>query len=71
MSTRLFLIGGVLVFFTAAGFAMLGGGLDRSKNVTMQMVKTLFSFSWQQSLTGPLVATVKTTHFNPKGPRIK
>ena len=47
MNTLLFLIGGFLVFFMAAGFAMLEGGLVRSKNVTMQMTKNvgLFSFA--------------------------
>ena len=32
MNTLLFLIGGFLVFFMAAGFAMLEAGLVRSKN---------------------------------------
>jgi Amt family ammonium transporter len=47
MNTLLFLISGFLVFFMAAGFAMLEGGLVRSKNVTMQMTKNvgLFSFA--------------------------
>jgi hypothetical protein len=40
-NTLLFLIGGFLVFFMAAGFAMLEGGLVRSKNVTMQMTKNV------------------------------
>ena len=39
MNTLLFLIGGYLVFFMAAGFAMLEAGLVRSKNVTMQLTK--------------------------------
>ena len=43
--TLLFLIGGFLVFFMAAGFAMLEGGLVRSKNVTMQMTKNIALFS--------------------------
>jgi Amt family ammonium transporter len=34
-NTLLFLIGGFLVFWMAAGFAMLEAGLVRSKNVTM------------------------------------
>jgi Amt family ammonium transporter len=44
-NTLLFLIGGFLVFFMAAGFAMLEGGLVRSKNVTMQMTKNIALFS--------------------------
>ncbi|MCU4652487.1 ammonium transporter [Roseibacterium sp. SDUM158016] len=43
-NTLLFLIGGFLVFFMAAGFAMLEGGLVRSKNVTMQMTKNVALF---------------------------
>ncbi len=45
MNTLLFLIGGFLVFWMAAGFAMLEGGLVRSKNVTMQMTKNVALFS--------------------------
>jgi Amt family ammonium transporter len=45
MNTLLFLVGGFLVFFMAAGFAMLEGGLVRSKNVTMQMTKNVSLFS--------------------------
>ncbi len=45
MNTLLFLISGFLVFFMAAGFAMLEGGLVRSKNVTMQMTKNVALFS--------------------------
>ena len=41
MNTLLFLIGGFLVFFMAAGFAMLEAGLVRSKNVTMQLTKNM------------------------------
>jgi ammonia channel protein AmtB len=37
-------VGGFLVFFMAAGFAMLEGGLVRSKNVTMQMTKNVALF---------------------------
>jgi Amt family ammonium transporter len=44
-NTLLFLVGGFLVFFMAAGFAMLEGGLVRSKNVTMQMTKNVALFS--------------------------
>jgi len=45
MNSLLFLVGGFLVFFMAAGFAMLEGGLVRSKNVTMQMTKNVALFS--------------------------
>jgi Amt family ammonium transporter len=45
MNSLLFLIGGFLVFFMAAGFAMLEGGLVRSKNVAMQMTKNVALFS--------------------------
>ncbi|MBC6437965.1 MAG: ammonium transporter [Rhodobacteraceae bacterium] len=45
LNSLLFLIGGVLVFFMAAGFAMLEGGLVRSRNVTMQMTKNVALFS--------------------------
>ena len=45
MNSLLFLIGGFLVFFMAAGFAMLEGGLVRSKNVAMQMTKNVSLFS--------------------------
>ena len=45
MNSLLFLIGGFLVFFMAAGFAMLEGGLVRSKNATTQMTKNVGLFS--------------------------
>ena len=45
MNSLLFLIGGFLVFFMAAGFAMLEAGLVRSKNVTMQLTKNIGLFS--------------------------
>lgn len=45
LNSLLFLMGGFLVFFMAAGFAMLEGGLVRSKNVTMQMTKNVALFS--------------------------
>ncbi len=45
LNSLLFLIGGFLVFFMAAGFAMLEAGLVRSKNVTMQLTKNLALFS--------------------------
>ncbi|MCV6596549.1 MAG: ammonium transporter [Mangrovicoccus sp.] len=45
-TTLLFLIGGFLVFWMAAGFAMLEAGLVRSKNVTMQLTKNVALFSF-------------------------
>ncbi len=45
MTTLLFLVGGFLVFWMAAGFAMLEAGLVRSKNVTMQLTKNMALFS--------------------------
>ena len=45
MTTLLFLVGGFLVFWMAAGFAMLEAGLVRSKNVTMQLTKNVALFS--------------------------
>jgi len=44
-NTLLFLIGGILVMWMAAGFAMLEAGLVRSKNVTMQCTKNIAIFS--------------------------
>ncbi len=43
-NSLLLLIGGFLVFWMAAGFAMLEGGLVRSKNVTMQLMKNVALF---------------------------
>ncbi len=45
-TTLLFLIGGFLVFWMAAGFAMLEAGLVRSKNVTTQLTKNIALFSF-------------------------
>ena len=45
MTTLLFLIGGFLVFWMAAGFAMLEAGLVRSKNVTTQLTKNIALYS--------------------------
>ncbi|MEO1549043.1 MAG: ammonium transporter [Pseudomonadota bacterium] len=45
MNSVLFLMGGFLVFWMAAGFAMLEAGLVRSKNVTMQLTKNIALFS--------------------------
>ncbi|RMA43557.1 ammonium transporter [Rhodophyticola porphyridii] len=45
LTTLLFLVGGFLVFWMAAGFAMLEAGLVRSKNVTMQLTKNISLFA--------------------------
>ena len=45
LTTVLFLMGGFLVFWMAAGFCMLEAGLVRSKNVTMQLTKNVALFS--------------------------
>ena len=44
LNSLLFLVGGFLVFWMAAGFAMLEAGLVRSKNVTMQLTKNMALF---------------------------
>lgn len=44
-NTMLFLIGGFLVMWMAAGFAMLEAGLVRSKNVSMQCLKNIMLYS--------------------------
>ncbi len=44
-TTLLFLMAGFLVFFMAAGFAMLEAGLVRAKNVSMQLTKNIALFS--------------------------
>ena len=44
-TTFMFLVSGFLVFFMAAGFAMLEAGLVRSKNVAMQLTKNISLFS--------------------------
>ncbi len=44
LNSLLFLVGGFLVFWMAAGFAMLEAGLVRSKNVTMQLTKNMGLF---------------------------
>ena len=41
LNTLLFLIGGFLVMWMAAGFAMLEAGLVRTKNVSMQSLKNI------------------------------
>ncbi|WP_188911836.1 ammonium transporter [Salinarimonas ramus] len=44
-NTLLFLIGGFLVMWMAAGFAMLEAGMVRSKNVSMQCLKNIGLYS--------------------------
>ncbi|MBT6507970.1 MAG: ammonium transporter, partial [Marinovum sp.] len=44
-TTFMFLVAGFLVFWMAAGFAMLEAGLVRSKNVAMQLTKNIGLFS--------------------------
>ncbi len=44
-STLLFLIGGFLVMWMAAGFAMLEAGMVRTKNVSMQCLKNIMLYS--------------------------
>lgn len=44
-NSLLFLLGGILVFWMAAGFAMLEAGFVRSKNVTMQLTKNVGLFA--------------------------
>ncbi|WP_171179076.1 ammonium transporter [Ruegeria sp. HKCCD8929] len=46
LTSLLFLMGGFLVFWMAAGFAMLEAGLVRSKNVTMQLTKNMGLFGF-------------------------
>ncbi len=45
LNTLLFLLGGFLVMWMAAGFAMLEAGLVRSKNVSMQCLKNISLYS--------------------------
>ena len=44
-NTLLFLIGGILVVWMAAGFAMLEAGMVRTKNVAMQCTKNIALYS--------------------------
>lgn len=44
-NTLLFLIGGFLVMWMAAGFAMLEAGLVRTKNVSMQCLKNIMLYA--------------------------
>lgn len=44
-NTLLFLLGGILVMWMAAGFAMLEAGMVRTKNVSMQLTKNIGLYS--------------------------
>lgn len=45
LNTLLFLVGGFLVMFMAAGFCMLEAGMVRTKNVSMQCTKNIALYS--------------------------
>ncbi|TYR33996.1 ammonium transporter [Mesorhizobium microcysteis] len=45
LNSLLMLLGGILVFWMAAGFAMLEAGLVRTKNVSMQLLKNIALYS--------------------------
>ena len=45
LNTLLFLIGGFLVMWMAAGFAMLEAGLVRAKNTSVQCIKNIGLYS--------------------------
>ena len=45
LNSLLFLIGGFLVMFMAAGFAMLEAGMVRKKNVAVQCLKNISLYS--------------------------
>jgi len=73
-TTLLFLLGGILVMWMAAGFAMLEAGLVRTKNVSMQCLKniTLYSVAglmywvigYNLMYTGVPVNMAKTVRFS-------
>ncbi len=44
LNSLLMLIGGILVFFMAAGFAMVEAGMVRTKNTSMQLLKNISLF---------------------------
>jgi len=45
LNSFLMLFGGILVFWMAAGFAMLEAGFVRTKNVSMQLLKNITMYS--------------------------
>lgn len=79
-NTLLFLIGGFLVMWMAAGFAMLEAGLVRSKNVSMQSLKNIALYSiagimyWlvgynlmYTGVDGGFIGSIGTYSFDPVG----
>jgi Amt family ammonium transporter len=44
LNSLLMILGGILVFFMAAGFAMVEAGMVRTKNVSMQLLKNISLF---------------------------
>lgn len=44
LNSLLMVLGGILVFFMAAGFAMVEAGMVRTKNVSMQLLKNISLF---------------------------
>ena len=78
-NTLLFLMGGFLVMWMAAGFAMLEAGMVRSKNVSMQLVKNIglysiagimywaIGYSLMYVNVGSYVGTLWTYSFDPVG----
>jgi Amt family ammonium transporter len=44
LNSLLMILGGILVFFMAAGFAMVESGMVRTKNVSMQLLKNISLF---------------------------
>lgn len=80
LNTLLFLIGGFLVMWMAAGFAMLEAGLVRSKNVSMQSLKNVALFAiagimyWlvgyklmYTGVDGGFIGTIGSYSFDPVG----
>ncbi|SFV38016.1 ammonium transporter, Amt family [Devosia crocina] len=45
LNSLLMVLGGILVFFMAAGFAMVEAGMVRTKNTSMQLLKNISLFS--------------------------
>ncbi|PHR91402.1 MAG: ammonium transporter [Robiginitomaculum sp.] len=76
--TLLFLIGGFLVMWMAAGFAMLEAGLVRSKNVSMQCLKNISLYAvagimfWLigYSIAYEITEGAKFANFASLGPRV-
>lgn len=79
-NTLLFLLGGFLVMWMAAGFAMLEAGLVRSKNVSMQSLKNIALYSiagimyWlvgynlmYTGVDGGFIGSIGTYGFDPVG----